>query len=82
MDSFEQHLRDLGLTRYEWQQLKEVVLETEYGHTLPIPETLASHEVALLVAEYRRTGNRAALHKAASRLVGSSQSPFLALDKS
>ena len=82
MDTFEQHLRDLGLSRHEWQQLKVVVLESSYGHSMQIPELLATHEVAVLVAEYQRTGNRKALDKAAARLVGASDSPFLALDKS
>jgi len=82
VETFEQRLRDLGLSRDEWQQLKVVVLESSYGHTMRIPEALATHEVAVLVAEYQRTGNRKALHKAAARLVGSSDTPFLALDKS
>ena len=82
MVTFEAHLRDLGLSRDEWVQLKEVVLESSYGHTMQIPEALAGHEVAVLVAAYQRTGDRAKLDAAAVRLVGSADSPYLCLDKS
>jgi hypothetical protein len=81
-DPFQRHLRKPGLSRDEWQQLKELVLENSYGYVLAIPEALAQREVALLVAEHRRTGRRVSLDKAAALLVGSPDSVWLALDKS
>ena len=80
--SFETHLQQLGLNRGQWQQLKEVVLENSHGYVLPIPEALAGHKVALLVAEYRRTGRDKVLDEAAVLLVGSRESVWLALEKS
>ncbi len=82
MESFTKLLRDLGLTREEWYQLKNVVLESGYGRTMAIPEALAAHEVSLLVAEFQRSGNRKALDQAAVRLAGSADQPYLMLDKS
>jgi hypothetical protein len=80
--SFERHLLKLGLSRDEWQQLKELVLENSHGCMLPIPPALARHRVALLVSEYRRTGRERVLEEAAVLLVGSRESVWLALEKS
>lgn len=79
---FERHLQELGLSRDEWQQLKTLVLENSHGYVLPIPDTLAQHQVALLVAEYRRSGRHDVLEAAAALLVGSHDSVWLALEKS
>ncbi len=81
--SFEEVLRELGLTRDEWQQLKNVVLEGSYGYSLPIPEALAGHKVAQLVMASRRAGTTDLLYDAAALLVGGSKDgAMLALDKS
>ena len=81
-DSLEDHLLVLGLTRPQWVELKNVVLEGAYGHELPVPVELAGHRVAQLVAEYRRTRAYGTLEEAAALLIGSHEQPMLALDKS
>ncbi|MBF0477207.1 MAG: hypothetical protein HQK59_15560, partial [Deltaproteobacteria bacterium] len=80
---FEAVLARLQLTRSQWYQLKDVVLEHQYGSELDIPPELEDHEVAKLVKEYRQTRNQKVLQRAAETLTGyRGGSVWLFLDKS
>ncbi|MBF0526314.1 MAG: hypothetical protein HQK56_14615 [Deltaproteobacteria bacterium] len=80
---FEAVLARLQLTRSQWYQLKDVVLEHRYGRELDIPPELEDHEVVRLVKEYRQTRNEKVLQRAAETLTGyRGGSVWLFLDKS
>ncbi|MBF0497128.1 MAG: hypothetical protein HQK58_11235 [Deltaproteobacteria bacterium] len=80
---FEAVLARLQLTRFQWYELKDVVLEHRYGRELDIPSELEDHEVVRLVKEYRQTRNEKVLQRAAETLTGyRGGSVWLFLDKS
>jgi hypothetical protein len=80
--SFEQHLRRLGLTFGQWHELKNYLLDLQAGHAPLPPAALRDHPVVQLASGYPKTRDGASLDKAAAMLVGTANAAWLALDKS
>jgi hypothetical protein len=80
--SFERHLDRLGLTFGRWHELKNYLLDLQFGGASPPPAALLDHPIVRLALRSRETRDGALLDQAAAKLTGSAKQAWLVLDKS